>query len=161
LEEKNKELIKSFVEEAFNKHDLAAIDKYHTANLTDGSGKTLESFKKSLGALLSGFPDLHVNIEHILAENDFVLVFLNFSGIHKGQFEGITPTNKPAKIRSADLYRMENDKIIEHWDVVDSLDLLKQTGAIPLQRLNHKVMVYMYKLNSQIQSQAILYLQRL
>jgi predicted ester cyclase len=130
LEQKNKELIKSFVEEAFNKHDLAAIDKYHAASLIDGSGKTSESFKRSLDALLSGFPDLHVNIEHILAENDFVLVFLNFSGIHKGQFEGMPPTNKSVKIRSADLYRIENGKIVEHWDVVDQLDLLKQTNMI-------------------------------
>jgi predicted SnoaL-like aldol condensation-catalyzing enzyme len=39
-------------------------------------------------------------------------------------------TNKPVTIRSADQYRIENDKIVEHWDVVNSLDLLKQTGAI-------------------------------
>ena len=25
---------------------------------------------------------------------------------------------------------LENDKIVEHWDVVDQLDLLKQIGAI-------------------------------
>jgi len=31
---------------------------------------------KVVRALISGFPNLHVNIEHILAENDFVLVFL-------------------------------------------------------------------------------------
>jgi hypothetical protein len=36
--------------------------------LTDGSGKTPQSFKNSLTALFSGFPDLYVNIEHILAE---------------------------------------------------------------------------------------------
>lgn len=35
----NKELIKSFIEEVFNKHDLTAIDKYLVANLTNGSGK--------------------------------------------------------------------------------------------------------------------------
>jgi predicted ester cyclase len=40
------------------------------------------------------------------------------------------PTNKPVKIRSADLYRIENGKIVGHWDVVDRLDFLKQTGAI-------------------------------
>jgi predicted ester cyclase len=130
LEEKNKELIKSFIDEVFNKHNIAAIDNYLATNLTDGAGKTRESFEKSLAALFSGFPDLHVNIEHILAENNFVLVFLNFSGTQKGQFERMPPTNKPVKIRSADLYRIENGKIIEHWDVVDSLDLLKQTGAI-------------------------------
>jgi len=34
-------------------------------------------------------------------------------------------TNKPIKIRSADLYRLENEKIVEHWDVVD------QSGVKP------------------------------
>lgn len=121
----NKELIKSFIDEVFNKHDLTAIDKYLVANLTDGSGKTPESFKKSLTALFSGFPDLHVNIEHIV-----VLVFLNFTGTHRAQYEGLLATNKLVNIRSADLYRIENDKIVEHWDVVDRLDLLKEIGAI-------------------------------
>jgi predicted ester cyclase len=130
--EENKELIKSFVEEVFNKHNLTAIDKYHATNLTNGSGKTVESFKQSLTALFSGFPDLHVNIEHILAENNFVLVFLNFTGTHKADFQGMPSTNNRMTIRSADLYRIENGMIIEHWDVVDSLDLLKQTGAIAL-----------------------------
>lgn len=40
------------------------------------------------------------------------------------------PTNKSVKIRSADLYRIDNGKIVEHWDVVDQLDLLKQTNMI-------------------------------
>jgi predicted ester cyclase len=128
--EENKALIKSFIDEVFNQHDLTAIDKYHSPCLTNDSGKTVELFKKYLIALFSGFSDLHVNIEHILAENNFVLVFLNFVGTHKGEFNGRPPTNKPVTIRSADLYRIENDKIVEHWDVVDQLDLLKQTGAI-------------------------------
>jgi predicted ester cyclase len=125
-----KVLIKSFIDEVFNQHDLTAIDKYLSPNLTDGTGKTTEPYKKYLTALFSGFPDLHVNIEHILAENNLVLLFLNFVGTHKGQFNGRPPTNKPVAIRSADLYRIENDKIVEHWDVVDQLDLLKQIGAI-------------------------------
>jgi predicted ester cyclase len=86
--EENKVLIKSFIDEVFNQHDLTAIDKYHSPCLTNDSGKTVELFKKYLTALFSGFPDLHVNIEHILAENNFVLVFLNFVGTHKGEFNG-------------------------------------------------------------------------
>ncbi len=96
--EENKELIKSFINEVFNQHDLTAIDKYHAPYLTNNSGKTIESFKKYLTALFSGFPDLHVNIEHILAENNFVLVFLNFVGTHKGEFNGRPPTNKPVTV---------------------------------------------------------------
>ena len=41
------------------------------------------------------------------------------SGTHKGEFQGFPPTNKRVKIRSADLYRIENRKIVEYWDVVD------------------------------------------
>jgi predicted ester cyclase len=128
--EENKVLIKSFIVDVFNQHDLTAIDKYLLPNLTDGTGKTTESFKKYLTSLFSSFPDLHVKIEHILAENNLVLVFLNFVGTHKGEFNGRSPTNKRVTNRSADLYRIENDKIVEHWDVVDQLDLLKQIGAI-------------------------------
>jgi predicted SnoaL-like aldol condensation-catalyzing enzyme len=36
-------------------------------------------------------------------------------------------TTNRVKIRSADLYRIENGKIVGHWDVVHRLDLLKQT----------------------------------
>jgi predicted ester cyclase len=128
--EKNKKLIESFVEEVFSQRNLAAIDKYLATNLADASGKTPESLEKTLISLFLGFPDLHVNIEHMLAEDNRVLVFLNFDGTHQGEYEGMAPTNKPVKIRSADLYRIENNKIIEHWDVVDRLDLLKQIGAI-------------------------------
>jgi predicted ester cyclase len=91
-----------------------------------------------LTELFSGFPDLHVKIEHIIAENDFVLVFPNFTGTHKGQFERLSPTNKPVKIRSADLYRIEIGKIVEHWDVLDHLNLLQQTGAITFAQVNQQ-----------------------
>ena len=60
-------------------------------------------------------------IEHIVAENDLVVVFLSFTGTHKGEFQGMPRTNKKVSIRFADLYRIENEKIVEHWDVVDQL----------------------------------------
>jgi predicted ester cyclase len=72
---------------------------------------------------------MHTKIEHIVAENDLVVVFLNGSGTHKVEFRGKQPTNKRVNIRSADLYRIKNGKIVEHWDVVNQLNLLHQTGA--------------------------------
>jgi predicted SnoaL-like aldol condensation-catalyzing enzyme len=49
----------------------------------------------------------------------------------------VPPRNKPVNIRSADLYRIENKRIAEHWDVVDQLNLLQQTGAT-LSQVNKK-----------------------
>jgi predicted ester cyclase len=117
----NKALVNSFVEEVFNKHDLSSIEKYL-------AGQGSEGFKQFLSEFFTAFPDIHANIEHIVAENDLVVVFLNFTATHKGEFRGMPPTNKKVSIRTADLYRIENKKIVEHWDVVDQLNLLQQTG---------------------------------
>jgi steroid delta-isomerase-like uncharacterized protein len=121
----NKALVKSFLEEVFNKHDISAAEKYFAME-NPPTGR--ERFKKSLSAQFKAFPDIETKIEHIVAENDLVVVFLSFTGTHKGEFQGMPPTNKKVSIRSADLYRIENEKIVEHWDVVDQLNLLQQTG---------------------------------
>ena len=128
----NKALVKSFVEEVFNNHNLSAIEKY----LAAGQGK--EGFKQFLSEFFTAFPDVHADIEHIVVEDNLVIVFLNFTGTHKGIFQGRPPTNKTVKIRSADLYKVENEKIVEHWDVVDQLDLLQQTGAITFAQANQR-----------------------
>ena len=67
-----------------------------------------------------------------------MVVFLNFTGTHTGVFQGRPPTNKTVNTRSADLYKIENEKIVEHWDVVDQLDLLQQTGAIIFKQANQE-----------------------
>jgi predicted SnoaL-like aldol condensation-catalyzing enzyme len=43
---------------------------------------------------------------------------------------GAPPTNKTIVMRSADLFRIEDGMIVEHWNVIDSLNFLTQTGGI-------------------------------
>jgi predicted ester cyclase len=110
----NKELIESFVEDIFNKHDILATEKYFVKDSTTGG----EGFKQFISALFKAFPDMHTKIEHIIAENDFVVVFLNGNETHTGEFHGKQPTNRRVNVRSTDLYRIENEKIVEHWDPI-------------------------------------------
>jgi predicted ester cyclase len=132
-----KNVIKSFIEEVFNQHDISAAEKYFPKeNPSIGMGS--EGFKQSLNALFTAFPDIHANIEHIVAENDLLVVFLNFTGTHKGEFQGMPSTNKKINIRSADLYKIEDEMIVGHWDVVDQLNLLQQTGVITFTHLNQQ-----------------------
>lgn len=101
-------------------------------------GLESEGFKQSLNELFTAFPDIQANIEHIVAQNGDVVVFLNFIGTHKGEFQGIPPTNKTINIRSADLYKVEDEIIVGHWDVVDQLNLLQQIGAITFTHSNQQ-----------------------
>jgi steroid delta-isomerase-like uncharacterized protein len=141
--EVNKLLIKSFVQEVFNKHNLTALDKYYAPNIIQHNpmtGQGRQGSKQFFIPFFSAFPDVHATIEHILAENSVVLVFLNWTGTHKGQFQGIPATNKPINMRTVDLFRIDdtNGTIVEHWDVVDSLNLLNQVGALTFNQSNAK-----------------------
>jgi predicted ester cyclase len=132
-EERNKTLIRSFIEEIFNKHNLVSIEKYFGKNTIEGSPQTgtgRKGFEQFLTEFFSTFPDWRTNIEHLVAEKNLVVVFLNGIGTHRGEFQGIAPTNKSVNIRSADLYKIEGRVITAHWDVVDQLNLLKQMGAL-------------------------------
>jgi predicted ester cyclase len=86
--------------------------------------------KQFINVFFKAFPNWSATIDHVIAENDFVMVILNGWGTHKGKFQGISPTYKPVNIRSAELYRIENERITGHWYVIDQLDLLKQTGTL-------------------------------
>ncbi|MGI8834318.1 MAG: ester cyclase [Nitrososphaeraceae archaeon] len=118
----------------FNKHDTSAAERYFAK---ENPPIESEGFKQSLSAHFKAFPNIQAKIEHKVVENDIMVVFLNFTGTHKGEFQGMPPTNKKINIRSADLYKIENEKIVEHWDVVDQLNLLQQTDKT-LSQVNKK-----------------------
>jgi predicted ester cyclase len=66
----------------------------------------------------------------MIAEVNLVMGFLNTTATQTGEYLGALPTNKMVVMRTAELFRIECGMIVEHWDVVDSLDLLTQTGGI-------------------------------
>jgi predicted ester cyclase len=132
-EERNKSIIRSYIDEIFNKHNLSSIERYFGGNAIEGSpqtGKGGVGSKQFINEFFRAFPDWRASIEHIVSENDLVVVFLNGSGTHRGGFHGIPPTNKPVNIRSAEVYKIENERITGHWYVMDQLNLLKQTGKL-------------------------------
>jgi ketosteroid isomerase-like protein len=57
------------------------------------------------------------------------LVFLNWTGTQKGEFQGKMPTDKPITMRTAHLFRIEDGEIAENREISDTLDLLRQIGA--------------------------------
>lgn len=129
----NEQLIMSFVE-VFNKHDVTAADNYYSVDVIQHNpmaGQGREGFKQIVESFFAAFPDSCTTIEHIVGQGDLVMVFLNWTGTQKGEFQGFPPTNKPVNIRTTVLFIIDtNGTIVEDWDVVDSLNLLKQIGAI-------------------------------
>jgi predicted ester cyclase len=44
---------------------------------------------------------------------------------------GIPATGKSAIVSGIDIHLLQNGKLAEHWDVVDTLSLLQQLGVLP------------------------------
>jgi steroid delta-isomerase-like uncharacterized protein len=133
-QKENKAIVVAYVE-AVNNRNLSTLDKIvskdiivHDTEVQSG----LNATKQFIKTLLVAFPDLHVTLDHIIAEDDKVVAFTTANGTHKGvlAFAPVTPTGKHISARSADLYKISNGKILEQWDITDVLDVLTKIGAV-------------------------------
>ena len=64
LEERNKTLIRSFIEEIFNEHNLSSIERYFGKDSVEGSpqaGKGGEGFRRFLTDFFEAFPESDQN----------------------------------------------------------------------------------------------------
>jgi steroid delta-isomerase-like uncharacterized protein len=88
-----------------------------------------EDARKSIAALRAAFPDIHFDLEDVLAEGDKVVIRWTCTGTHRGEFRGIAPTGKRVSFPGMNIYRLRDGKIVERWGVEDGLSLLQQLGA--------------------------------
>jgi hypothetical protein len=61
---------------------------------------------------------------------DMLMTFISWTGTHQGQFMATPATGQRVTIRTADLFRIENQQLVEHWDVVENMSMMAQIGAI-------------------------------
>jgi predicted SnoaL-like aldol condensation-catalyzing enzyme len=90
----------------------------------------LAGVQQLLAVLNQAFPDLHGEILFGLAENDRVMVQVQWTGTHLGDFFGLPPTAKPIHFCSAETFRIQDGLIAEHWDVVDNVDMQVALGLL-------------------------------
>ena len=133
--EENKAIVRRFIE-AYNKRNLDLFDDLVAPDYVDPTHQQqgLEDFKQLFTRAFEGFHDWHEAIEDIIAEGDKVWVRVKCTGTHTGEWNhfGVQfpPTGKKVTMMMVDIWRIVNGKLVEGSEVDDSLDFLKQLGAI-------------------------------
>ena len=110
----NKENVTNFYKLAFNDHKpAAAVEKYvggsyiqHNPMVADGS----LPFIDFVNGYAARYPHLKVDIKRVIAEGDFVVTHVL-----------ITTDEKDRGTVAMDIFRLEEGKIVEHWDVVQPM----------------------------------------
>jgi steroid delta-isomerase-like uncharacterized protein len=82
-------------------------------------------------SLFEGFPDIHQDIEDVLAENDKVVYRTTLQGTNTGTFLGLPPTGKSVKVNDFTMVRIANGKVAEMWYECNLLEVMQQLEVIP------------------------------
>lgn len=111
--ETNKKIVIDFYEKSLNQKDFEAAAKYfgphyiqHNPNAPDG----IEGLKGLVTFLKEKFPNSKSEIKRAWAEGDYVILHVH-------------SVREPGQRGRAivDIFRLENGKIVEHWDVIQDI----------------------------------------
>jgi len=134
IEEKNKDFIQAYTEDFWNKQNIAAFEKYYTADFImhfAAEDQNYEQYKGLCQAYFTAFPDLRITTDDLVAEGDKVTKVWTANTTHKGEFMGIPATGKRIVIKGIEVFRIVDGKIIEVWASMDNLGMMQQLGVIP------------------------------
>jgi len=121
-QEKNKALVLEAFHTLFNKRDYVAAGRYWSPHYIQHSAH-IEPGRDGLFNLIRNTPDT-LRYEHqlIVAEGDYVIVHGRFSG-----------TGRPVAWVAADIVRIEDGRLAEHWDVLqDEATKAESKSGLPM-----------------------------
>jgi predicted SnoaL-like aldol condensation-catalyzing enzyme len=111
--EANKKIVVDFYEKGLNQKDFDAAAKYFGPRYTQhnpGGVDGPQGFKNLVNLLKEKFPNSHSEIKRVIAEGDLVVLH-----VHSVR----APGERGRAI--VDIFKVENGKIVEHWDVVQDI----------------------------------------
>ncbi|HVL97715.1 MAG TPA: ester cyclase [Egibacteraceae bacterium] len=109
--ERNKQTVVAYLELALNdKQPAQAAEAYlgshyiqHNPQVADGA----DAFVEFVTGFTQQFPDLHLDIKRVIAEGDLVATHGLLT---------VAPADRGTAV--TDIFRLEDGKIVEHWDVM-------------------------------------------
>jgi steroid delta-isomerase-like uncharacterized protein len=114
---------------AVNAHDTSTFADLHTEAYIQHSGRSpngLAAQVENFRAIFARMPDVQARVEDRIIQGDKIVARMTFSATHTQPMQGIAPTGRRFELRTIDIWRVENGKLAEHWDVVDYAGLQKQ-----------------------------------
>jgi len=114
---------------AVNAHDTSSFPELFTESYIQHSGRSpsgLAAQVENFRGIFAVMPDIRMRVEDRIIAGDKVVARNTLSATHTRPIRGIPPTGKAFTIRTIDIWRLENGKFAEHWDLTDTAEVLRQ-----------------------------------
>ncbi len=140
--EANKEIVRRYFDEIFNRKDLTACDEIVAEDYLEhavapfgqsapGRVNGPKAVRDTAEWLLAQFPDLQMTIEALITEEDTVAARVRSEGTNLGPFNGVLPpTGKHFVAAQSHWFRVDGGKLVEHWATREDLPMLLQLGIV-------------------------------
>ena len=144
--EENVALVSRFYEEGWGRGDTDILDDIladdyvlHISGLSrvtepgaDAANRGPEAMSQTIERFRTGFPDLQVTVDDVVAEGDTVALRMTWTGTQDGTFPafGSPETGRRMDQETWGFARVECGEIAEVWALPDNLTMLRQLGVI-------------------------------
>jgi predicted ester cyclase len=116
----NETIVRALVEELFNGHDPSCVERLVVNR----------DLRVLAPALVRAFPDLYMEITHLLAHDDLVAVRAEAAATHTNEFRGLPPSGRTWEAACTSWYRLAGGRIVDSWSNWDWLEIYEAIGAV-------------------------------
>ena len=119
--------------DAVNSGELDLLDDLVAEDAVDndpapGQGLGPAGYKAFFGEMIAAFPDLHIAVERLVANDTDVSFAYTLTGTHQGPFMGHLASGKKFSVRGMQISRFENGKLVERWGSSNQQEMFDQLG---------------------------------
>ncbi|MBK3663548.1 ester cyclase [Bradyrhizobium diazoefficiens] len=114
---------------AVNAHDTAKFPELFTETYIQHSGRSpsgLSAQIENFHRILVSMPDVQLRVDDRIIAGDKVVARTTYSATHTQTIRDVPPTGKAFTFRTIDIWRVENGKFAEHWDLTDLSEVLNK-----------------------------------
>lgn len=137
-EQRNKERLRSYVNEVWLEGNLDAIEEYvkpeyveHNLTGHNPDIESIEAHRENVRQFREAFPDLELEFERIVASGNKTAQLFTCRGTHKGELMGTSPTGESVEFPAVGITVWEDGKMVEDWSQVGMLTMMEQLGLAP------------------------------
>lgn len=134
VQEQNKGVVRRWSEELWGRGTLKVADQIVSPDyIRHDAGDPFpargpEDVKRIVEMLRAMLPDLHIEVEAIVAEGDMVVCRYTATATDTVGYMGMAPTGKRIRTAAMQMFRVIDGRIVESWAVRDDLGVLRQLG---------------------------------
>ena len=125
------EVVRLYIEEMWGKRRLELVDELVDFEYrADGNPAGREFVRRNLARMHTAFPDLSVELIHLVVQGDRVAALFALAGTHRGPFAGLEATERKVRFLEAGFFTVRDGMVVSADYVSDSLGARIQLGIL-------------------------------